>query len=139
MPRVIHYAIDHSIKVLVQDVFDPFLAPVKKLLEFLRNRRAILRGRNLAGGNGNDTDLFVSVNGSAQKFLDGRLHALWQLTGLLNRNILHVVKLPVFNLINHGGSTLTAMGSLARTRIVVSRTIFTGADDTRSERFSWPR
>jgi hypothetical protein len=101
MPRVIHYAIDHSIKVLVQDVFDPFLAPVKKLLEFLRNRRAILRGRNLAGGNGNDTDLFVSVNGSAQKFLDGRLHALWQLTGLLNRNILHVVKLPVFNLINH--------------------------------------
>jgi hypothetical protein len=85
--------IDGSVNLLVRDISDLIRAPGQERFEFLGDGCTIPGRWNLLRGNSDDADFLVSVNRPAQELLDCGLHALRQLAGLLNRDILHGVNL----------------------------------------------
>lgn len=83
--------IDRSINLLIGDILPLFCASIQEPFQASCDRQSILGRRDLLRRNRSDADFFVGINRPAQQLLDSGFHARRQLTGFLNRDILHIV------------------------------------------------
>jgi hypothetical protein len=84
MPHMANGLINHTINVLVGDIFSLLCAPVQEFLELSGNRSTILGRWELLRRNSRDTNLFVGADRPAQELLNSGLQTLCSSLALWN-------------------------------------------------------